>query len=75
MTLDDGVRGRRLHALKRARECGDVSTTCRQGGISRTAFYRWKQRFEACGPDGLHPAGRRRRPGAAPRSQLTRSAT
>ena len=55
MTLEDSVRDRRLHALQRARESGNVSATCRELGMSRTAFYRWKQRFEVYGPDGLHP--------------------
>ena len=70
MTLEDSVRDRRLHALHRARETGNVSANCRELGISRTVFYRWNQRFLAYGPDG--PEGQRRRGADLPRSRPMR---
>ncbi len=56
-TLEDSVHGFRLHAQQRAQGLGNVSTACRELGISRTVFYRWKRRFERYGPDGLHGHG------------------
>ena len=43
-----------------------VSRTCRHFGISRTAFYKWKKRYEAFGEAGL--ADRPRTPHHQPRS-------
>jgi len=67
MTLEDKVHATRLLALQRAEEFGNVSEACRALGISRSLFYRWKDRFERYGRDGLHPrrqgAGRGRPPG------------
>src|SRR5207245_382514 len=40
-----------------AQEAG-VSAACREVGISRTVFYRWRKRLERYGPDGLHPRRR-----------------
>jgi len=65
MTLEDSVHVSRLHVLQRAHELGNVSAACRERGLSRTVFYRWKRRIETYGPDGLHPkrhAPRRGRP-------------
>ena len=44
-----------------------VAMTCRHFGISRTAFYRWKQRFEAHGEAGL--GERPRTPQRSPRAR------
>ena len=66
MTLDESIQGMRLRVLKRAEEIG-VSATCRDAGISRTLFYRWRQRFQRYGVDGLHPRRLRAQPGPAPR--------
>jgi transposase InsO family protein len=55
MTLEDKVHATRLLALQRAEELGNVSAACRELGISRSLFYRWKQRFQLYGRDGLHP--------------------
>ena len=67
MTLEDKVHATRLLALQRAEAFGNVSEACRALGISRSLFYRWKDRFERYGRDGLHPrrqgAGRGRPPG------------
>jgi transposase InsO family protein len=61
MTLADSVHAFRLRVMARAQEVGNVSQACRELGVSRTLFYRWRQRYVAYGPDGLHP--RRHGPG------------
>jgi transposase InsO family protein len=69
MTLDDSILGMRLRVMRRAQELGNVSAACREAGISRTLFYRWRARFERYGPDGLHPrrhGARRGRPPQTP---------
>ena len=55
MTLEDTIHRVRLRVMARAQELGNVSQACREAGISRTLFYRWRQRYLAYGPDGLHP--------------------
>lgn len=55
MTLDDSVRAMRLRVIHRAAVLGSVTAACTEAGISRTVFYRWRQRFERYGADGLHP--------------------
>jgi transposase InsO family protein len=55
MTLEDSIHAFRLRVMVRAQELGNVSRVCREFGISRTRFYRWRQRYRAYGPDGLHP--------------------
>src|SRR3989449_9797106 len=57
MTLDDSILGLRLRVMRRAQEAG-VSAACREAGISRTVFYRWRKRLERYGPRGLHPRRR-----------------
>lgn len=66
MTLDDRIQAFRLRVLAEATRRGQVSETCRQFGVSRSQFYRWRQRVERYGPDGLHPKRRRARPGRPP---------
>ncbi len=63
MTLEDSVHVFRLRVLQRAEELGNVSAACREAGISRTLFYRWKKRFTLYGIDGLHPRRTEARPG------------
>lgn len=63
MTLEDRIQAQRLLAFRRADELGNVSAACRELGISRTLFYRWKRDYEAYGPDALHPRRRGARPG------------
>ena len=58
MTLGDSIQTFRLRVLQDGIR-GQVSATCRRYGVSRTVFYRWRQRFAAYGPEGLHP----KRPG------------
>ena len=58
MTLEDKVQSLRLHALQRAQQLGNVSAACRELGISRTVFYRWRSQLAKYGVDGLHPKRR-----------------
>jgi transposase InsO family protein len=62
MTLEDSIHAFRLRVMVRAQELHNVSRACREFGISRTLFYRWRKMYLAYGPDGLHPrrAGPRR---------------
>jgi transposase InsO family protein len=57
-------------ASSSARRClANVSAVCRELGISRTLFYRWRARLEPYGVDGVHPRrqrGRAGRPVATP---------
>ena len=69
MTLDESVHGMRLRVIERAQVLGNVSAVCRELGISRTLFYRWRRRLERYGVDGVHPRrqrGRAGRPVATP---------
>ncbi len=69
MTLEDSVQAQRLFVFRRAKELGNISAACRELGLSRSLFYRWKLRFERYGADGLHPRrtqARRGRPPAVP---------
>lgn len=59
MTLESSVHQFRLHAMGHAGRVGNVSQTCRDLGISRTLFYRWKKSYERYGPDGLRPGPER----------------
>lgn len=63
MTLDESIQGMRLRVIQRAQALGNVSTVCREAGISRALFYRWHKRLERYGPDGLHPRRRQARRG------------
>jgi len=62
MTLEDRIQLTRLRVLQRARDLGNVSAACRETGISRTLYYRWKKRFVLYGGDGLHPRRTTARP-------------
>ncbi|HKV44933.1 MAG TPA: helix-turn-helix domain-containing protein [bacterium] len=44
MTLEDSVRRHRLQIMHRAAALGNVTRACAEAGISRTLFYRWRQR-------------------------------
>ena len=55
MTIDDSILTMRLRVMRRAHELNSVTLACREAGISRTVFYRWRTRFERYGADGLHP--------------------
>ena len=44
----------RLAVLRHAAEVtGNVSATCRYYGISRNCFYKWRNRFDEFGEEGL----------------------
>jgi transposase InsO family protein len=58
MTLEDSIHSQRLRVLRDAERLGNVSEACRRHGMSRTLFYRLRQRFEAYGADGVHPKRR-----------------
>ena len=51
-----------------------VARTCRYFGISRTAYYRWKKRYEAHGEAGLADRGRapRTHPNETPRAVVSK---
>jgi transposase len=50
---------RRLAILRHAEEItGNVALTCRYYGISRQVFYRWRQRYDEHGLDGLRDRAR-----------------
>ncbi len=66
MTLEDRVLHFRLRVLQRAQELGNVSAACRELGVSRTSFYRWKRRLVVYGVDGLRPRRKAARSGRPP---------
>ena len=47
MTLEDSIHSQRLRVLRDAERLGNVSEACRRHGVSRTVFYRWRQRLGA----------------------------
>jgi transposase InsO family protein len=67
MTLEDSIHAFRLRVMVRAQELHNVSRACREFGISRTLFYRWRKRYLAYGPEGLHPRRLGARRGRPPR--------
>ena len=66
MTLEDSIHSQRLRVLRDAERLGNVSEACRRHGVSRTLFYRLRQRLEQYGPDGVHPKRRQARRGRPP---------
>jgi len=42
MTLEDKVHGLRLQVIQRAETLGNIGRACREAGISRALFYRWR---------------------------------
>ena len=63
MTLEHKVHALGVRVLQRAVELSNVSAACREAGISRALYYRWKKRFTLYGIDGLHPRRTSARPG------------
>jgi len=55
MTLLDKVMQLRRHVIQRAAAGIPVTRVCREVGISRALFYRWKQRYLRSGDAGLAP--------------------
>ena len=73
MALEEKVHGLRLHVIQRAAHLGNVSQACREAGISRALFYRWRRRVDRYGPDGVHPRRHQARAGkGAQRRQAER---
>ena len=68
MTLEDSVRRHRLAILQRAALLSNVTQACREAGISRTLFYRWRRRSLRYGAEGLRP--RPMRPTRWPRQAI-----
>lgn len=60
MTLEEKVLAHRLFVMRRAQELQSVTEACRQLGLSRTLFYRWRHRYLRYGADGLKPRPPRR---------------
>lgn len=73
MTLEDRVQAQRLFAFRRAEELGNVRAACRELGLSRAVFYRWKGRVDRYGADGLHPRRTQARRGRPPQVPATSS--
>jgi transposase len=68
MVIQDSVRNQswRLGILRHVEEVThNVAKTCRYFGISRTAYYRWLERYQKYGEEGL--LDRSRRPKHSPR--------
>ena len=66
MTLEDKVHGFLLHPLRRAEELRNVSAACRELGISRTVFDRWKKHLRSYGTECIDPKRTSARPGRPP---------
>lgn len=62
----------RLHVLELAQMLGNVTEACRQGGMTRTQYYAYKQRFEVQGLAGLkdRPPLAKSHPRTPPPSQV-----
>ena len=58
MTLAESIQGFRLRVLREAVRTGNVAETCRRHEVSRTLFYRWRQRLTQYGADGVVPKRR-----------------
>jgi transposase InsO family protein len=60
VTPDEIIYHRRLRVLEHAKRTGNVAETCRTFGISRTRYYKWRERAERYGVEALMPKERRR---------------
>ena len=60
MTDDDVLFGYRLRLFTLATELGNISEACRQMGVDRSTYYRWKPKLTRYGLDGLRVRERRR---------------
>ena len=60
MTEDDVLFGFRLRLFTLAEELGNVSEACRQMGVDRSTYYRWRPKLCRYGLDGLRVRERRR---------------
>ena len=53
MTQEEIILHHRLNLLLRAKTIKNISAACRKYGVSRTVYYKYKQRYETCGIEGL----------------------
>jgi len=53
MNAEDKLARHRLSVLELAEQLGTVREACRQRGVSRTQFYKYKRRFQTHGLEGL----------------------
>jgi transposase InsO family protein len=53
MTTEEKLARQRLDVLQLAEILGNVTTACKQRGVSRTQFYEYKRRFQTHGIEGL----------------------
>lgn len=60
MTEHDVLVGFRLRLFTLAEELGNVSEACRQMGVDRSTFYRWKAKVDQWGLEALRVRERRR---------------
>ena len=60
MSEDDVLFGFRLRCFTLAEELGSVAAACRQMGIARSTFYRWKAKVDRFGLEALRVRERRR---------------
>ena len=58
---------KRLRLFRRAKECGNVSQACREFGVSRKCYYKWRARYERAGREQQALRDRSRRPHTHPR--------
>ena len=58
---------KRLRLFRRARECRNVSQACREFGVSRKTYYKWRKRWEEAGRDPQALRDRSRKPHSHPR--------
>ncbi|NIR00360.1 MAG: IS481 family transposase [Gemmatimonadales bacterium] len=58
---------KRLRLFRRARQCRNVSQACREFGVSRKTYYKWRKRLKEAGGDTRALRDRSRRPHAHPR--------
>ena len=60
MTEHDVLVGFRLRLFTLAEELGNVSAACRQMGVDRSTYYRWKHKVDRWGLEALRVRERRR---------------
>jgi transposase InsO family protein len=60
VTEDDVLFGFRLRCFTLAEELGNVAAACRQMGIERSTYYRWKRKVDRWGLEALRVRERRR---------------
>lgn len=53
MTQDEIILRHRINLLLRAKSIKNISAACRQYGVSRTVYYKYKDRYQTYGVEGL----------------------